>query len=118
MQSPHSPVDDLELSVRTGNVLRRYGITTIDRFLQLTKPEVMFFRHAGAKTWREIQEVQINLRRNERRQSLPGRAAELLRGLNELGPELAQAGFFIRPDAKGRLRLGRYVTKEDFDEEN
>ncbi|TIW53851.1 MAG: hypothetical protein E5V54_24120 [Mesorhizobium sp.] len=118
MQPQPSPIDDLELSVRTGNVLRRYGVTTLDRFMELTKPEVMFFRHAGAKTWREIQEVQINLRRNERRQSLPGRAAELLRGLNELGPELAQAGFFIRQDNRGRLRLGRWAIKEDFDEEN
>ncbi|TPL42578.1 MULTISPECIES: DNA-directed RNA polymerase subunit alpha C-terminal domain-containing protein [unclassified Mesorhizobium] len=114
---PNSPeIADLELSIRAANRLDAYNITTLDQFMALTKPQVMTWRHAGVKTWREIQEVQENLRGQSRRQSLPGRAVQQIRAINDMQVELSNAGFFLRFDDRGRLRLARYVTKEDFDD--
>ncbi|RUU76136.1 DNA-directed RNA polymerase subunit alpha C-terminal domain-containing protein [Mesorhizobium sp. M7A.F.Ca.MR.362.00.0.0] len=113
---PHDFIDELELSVRAGNALRNHGVMNLDEFLRLTKPVVMSFKHAGARTWREIQEVQINLQREQLKQSLPGRAIQHIRALNELRHDLGHAGFFLRFDHEHRLCVGRYVNKDDFDE--
>ncbi|BCH24285.1 DNA-directed RNA polymerase subunit alpha C-terminal domain-containing protein [Mesorhizobium sp. L-8-3] len=107
-------IDTLELSVRAGNVLRNNGITTPEQFMALTKPQVLSFTHAGSRTWREIYEVQFSLRREARRQTLPGRAVELIRALNDL--DLGANGFFLTFDDKHRLRLARYAKPEDLDE--
>ncbi|RWD43914.1 MAG: hypothetical protein E5V72_01495 [Mesorhizobium sp.] len=113
---PRDFIDDLELNVRTGNVLRNNDITTVEQFLQLTKPQVLSFKHAGARTWSEIREVQIELRRKTRSETLPARAIAHIRALNELQFELHTAGFFMRFDQSHRLRLGRYVNRDDFDD--
>ena len=55
-------VDDLELSVRTANVLAREGITNMDAFMGLKRPEVMGWTHAGRKTWNEIHDTQGSMR--------------------------------------------------------
>ena len=55
-------LDGLELSVRADRVLRMYGrIKTLDDFMALTKEQVMALKGAGARTWREIEEIQKNL---------------------------------------------------------
>lgn len=51
-------VEDLELSVRTGNVLRNAGIVTLDQLKALDASAVLALKNAGRKTWREIQELQ------------------------------------------------------------
>ena len=72
MTSTHTPyygyvenavLDNLELSVRADRVLRMYGrIKTLDDFMALTKKQVMALKGAGARTWREIADIQQNLR--------------------------------------------------------
>lgn len=56
------PIDQLELSVRTSNVLRMAGIETIEQFLELNRNYVMRLPNAGVKTWREVDEVQRYLK--------------------------------------------------------
>lgn len=56
-------INSLELSVRASNVLRNSGLVqTIEDFMALTKPQVMALKGAGIRTWREIRELQKNLR--------------------------------------------------------
>jgi len=56
-------IRELELSVRTTNVLNAMGtVQTLDDFMALTEAEVRAQRGAGARTWREIKDVQQNLR--------------------------------------------------------
>ena len=47
-------IDVLELSVRTYNVLRRAGITTIDELLQKDRDELIRIRNLSKKTLEEI----------------------------------------------------------------
>ena len=57
-----SIIHDLELTVRTTNVLNAMGtVQTYDDFMALTKEQVMAQRNAGIRTWREVKEVQQNL---------------------------------------------------------
>jgi hypothetical protein len=58
-------VDDLELSVRAGNVLRAAGIETIEQFMSLNRRAVMAMPKAGVRTWREIEDVQRGFARHE-----------------------------------------------------
>lgn len=56
-------IDELELSVRTTNVLKKMGgIHTLDDFMGLTMGRVCGARNAGRRTWSEIREVQSHLR--------------------------------------------------------
>lgn len=54
-------VSDLELSVRASNVLRLAGVTTMQDFMRLTKQRVLSFANSGARTWKEIEQVQKSL---------------------------------------------------------
>lgn len=47
-------IDDLCLSVRTYNVLRRAGITTVDELLQKDRNELIRIRGMSKKTLEEI----------------------------------------------------------------
>lgn len=108
---------DLELSTRTANVLRDYDVITVERFKELTKKEVLAWKNAGIVTWREIRETQRNLHRIEWEKSSLGQALSHVRALNRaMMSELSDKGFFLRFDVKGRLRLGRYLIPEDFDD--
>lgn len=59
-------VDDLELSVRTSNVLRMEGIATVAQFMALERSQVMSFKNAGRRTWMEISDVQRYLSKDGR----------------------------------------------------
>lgn len=50
------PVEQLDLSVRTMNCLRRAGITTIGELLSLGEKELMSLRNFGQKSKQEIEE--------------------------------------------------------------
>ena len=55
-------IDQLELSVRTTNVLKLMGdVHTLDDFMGLTKNQVCSIRGAGQRTWNEIRQLQLNL---------------------------------------------------------
>lgn len=52
--SPDTLLSDLDLSVRTLNVLKRYGIDTVRDLLGCTREELMKMRLIGRKSYREI----------------------------------------------------------------
>lgn len=107
-------LSSLELSVRCSNVLRNNEITTPQLFYNLTQKHFLSFKGAGRRSWTEIAEVQGALRRERRQKTILGKALGLLRDLNDL--PLEEQGYFITKNRAGRLRLGRYIAKEDFDE--
>lgn len=47
-------LDDLDLSVRTYNCLKRRGIKTLDDLLKMSQEEIMHIRNLGKKSYREI----------------------------------------------------------------
>ena len=51
-----TPLDCLELTVRSANVLRAEGIDNMGDLLQMTSQQVMMLPNCGLKTLREIQE--------------------------------------------------------------
>jgi len=55
-------ISDLELSVRAVNALRNIGVTPVEQFMKLDRGTVLRTRSAGAKTWREIRDMQPSLR--------------------------------------------------------
>ncbi|MFH1003751.1 MAG: DNA-directed RNA polymerase subunit alpha, partial [Chloroflexota bacterium] len=65
------PVEQLNLSVRTMNCLRRAGITTVGELLSRGEKELMTLRNFGQKSRQEIEE-----RLNEMGQSLASSAAQ------------------------------------------
>lgn len=55
----------LELSVRAHSVLANAGVNTYPEFMALTRDRVLKLKHAGARTWKEVSEVQNSLPRND-----------------------------------------------------
>ena len=53
------PIDDLELSVRAYNCLKRAGIQTIHELTEKTRSEVEKIKNLGRKSLREIQKKLI-----------------------------------------------------------
>lgn len=51
-------IDQLELSVRSSNILRGMGVETLWEFLGVNKSEFLRRPHAGARSWREVEQVQ------------------------------------------------------------
>ena len=50
-------IDDLELSVRSNNCLKRAGIQTVEELMQKTEEDMMKVRNLGKKSLKEIKEV-------------------------------------------------------------
>ncbi len=50
------PIEDLDLTVRSYNCLKRAGITTVDEITQRTEDEMMRIRNLGKKSFKEIKE--------------------------------------------------------------
>ena len=50
-------IEDLELSVRSYNCLKRAGISTVDELTQKTEEEMMKVRNLGKKSLKEVKEV-------------------------------------------------------------
>jgi hypothetical protein len=75
-----SIIDDLELSVRASNVLRRRGrVNTVDDFMALTREDIMAQPYAGARTWKEIERMQTYLRTPHAAPALPTASTMTLR---------------------------------------
>lgn len=62
-----SIIDDLEMSVRASNVLKKMGVETMDDFMALTRQTVMAQKNAGRRTWNEVLEMQTHFREAQRR---------------------------------------------------
>lgn len=110
-------LDQLELSVKTANLLRAKEVTEY-QFLTLTKQA---WRSMGGlvKGWKEIEEVRQALhaaRNQRRRETTIGKAIVAVRTLNEIRAELRNENLFITRDDEGLFRVGRYITKEDINE--
>ena len=62
-------VEELDLSVRSYNCLKRAGINTVDELIQRTEEDMMKVRNLGKKSLEEIQgklsELELSLRKND-----------------------------------------------------
>lgn len=68
-------INELELSVRTSNTLKRLGdVDTMEDFMALTEGRVRAVRGAGRRTWNEIRDVQTHFRQIEKRRAESARA--------------------------------------------
>ncbi len=47
-------IDDLDLSVRSNNCLRRAGINTVEELIQKTEADMIKVRNLGSKSLEEI----------------------------------------------------------------
>ena len=54
-------IEDLDLSVRSYNCLKRAGIQTVDELTQKTEEEMMRVRNLGKKSLKEVKEKLIEL---------------------------------------------------------
>lgn len=54
-------IEDLDLSVRSYNCLKRAGIQTVDELTQRTEDEMMRFRNLGKKSLKEVKDKLIEL---------------------------------------------------------
>ncbi|MEG1345417.1 MAG: DNA-directed RNA polymerase subunit alpha C-terminal domain-containing protein, partial [Acidaminococcaceae bacterium] len=54
-------IDDLDLSVRSNNCLRRAGINTVEELIQRTEEDMMKVRNLGNKSLEEIIKKLVNL---------------------------------------------------------
>lgn len=52
----HKMIEDLELSVRSYNCLKRAGITTVEELTQKTEDEMIHVRNLGKKSLKEVKE--------------------------------------------------------------
>lgn len=57
----HKMIEDLELSVRSYNCLKRAGITTVEELTQKTEYEMMHVRNLGKKSLKEVKEKILSL---------------------------------------------------------
>lgn len=67
-----SVVRELELSVRAANLLVRMGVFTMQEFLALTEETFLAQPGAGRKLWKEIVEVQTNIKMVQQASRDPG----------------------------------------------
>lgn len=67
-QASHKMIEDLELSVRSYNCLKRAGIATVDELTQKTEEEMIHVRNLGKKSLQEvkdkIKELGLSFRQN------------------------------------------------------
>ena len=63
------PIDDLDLSVRSHNCLKRAGINTVYELVQKTEDEMMKVRNLGRKSLEEVKkkmgELGLSLRESD-----------------------------------------------------
>jgi len=55
-RSSNMPIEDLDLTVRSYNCLKRAGIQSVDELTQKTEDEMMRIRNLGKKSFKEIKE--------------------------------------------------------------
>ena len=56
VQLQNKMIEELELSVRSYNCLKRAGITTVDELIQKTEDEMMHVRNLGKKSLKEVKD--------------------------------------------------------------
>jgi DNA-directed RNA polymerase subunit alpha len=56
MNVQHKMIEDLELSVRSYNCLKRAGITTVEELTQKTEEEMIHVRNLGKKSLKEVKD--------------------------------------------------------------
>ena len=54
-------IEDLDLSVRSYNCLKRAGIQTVDELTQRSEDEMMRVRNLGKKSLKEVKEKLIDM---------------------------------------------------------
>ena len=76
-----TPIEDLELSVRAYNCLKRSGLTTVGAILERSEEELLALRNFGDKSYEELRDKLVDHgfpapRGDARRQAEPGDAGE------------------------------------------
>ena len=93
------PIEDLNLSVRTFNCLKRSGITKVGQVIQMERKELLSVRNFGLKSFEELQDALIS------------------RGLIEPGhfggPALSEAELAARADAENELYMQQVAEEEE-----
>jgi DNA-directed RNA polymerase subunit alpha len=56
-----SPIEDLELSVRSYNCLKREGVNTVQQLVDISEQDLMKIRNFGAKSIEEVKEKLVQL---------------------------------------------------------
>ncbi|MEX0683280.1 MAG: DNA-directed RNA polymerase subunit alpha C-terminal domain-containing protein [Dehalococcoidia bacterium] len=60
-QFGHVPIEDLNLSMRAYNCLRRSGVTTVGQIMKLSPDDLLAFRNFGMKSLREVWDRLLDL---------------------------------------------------------
>ena len=55
------PIEELNISVRTYNCLRRHGVSTVGELSEMTKEDLMRVRNLGRKNYDEVLEKLNNI---------------------------------------------------------
>jgi len=61
IKGPNMPIEELDLSVRSYNCLKRAGIQTVEELTQKTKEEMIRVRNLGKKSLKEVEDKLISL---------------------------------------------------------
>ncbi len=64
------PIEDLDLTVRSYNCLKRAGIQTVDELTQKTEEEMMRIRNLGKKSYKEIKDKLASIGKSFRQSDL------------------------------------------------
>ncbi|MCK4778184.1 MAG: DNA-directed RNA polymerase subunit alpha [Actinomycetia bacterium] len=70
----NTPIEDLELSVRSYNCLKREGVDTLDQLIERTEGELLKLRNFGQKSIEEIKEKLAQLELSLKSKQLSGSA--------------------------------------------
>lgn len=107
----NTPIEDLNLSVRAYNCLKRSGLTTVGQVLELTEEDLMALRNFGRKSFEELKDRLIELgflpAGEERRRELAGEYEE---------EEEMEEG--VDPRLRQLLRLRKALGDEEEETEN
>jgi DNA-directed RNA polymerase subunit alpha len=111
----NTPIEDLALSVRAYNCLKRSGLMTVGQVLEKTEDELLALRNFGRKSYDELRDRLIEL----------GYVDGTAEGLVPIVDSPAKGGLPGRAPSAGPARPGRPATRtsavimdEDDDEEN
>lgn len=101
-------VEDLNLSVRASNALRRAGVHTMEQLMSMDSGDLLRIRNLGQKTLKEIQAVVKILEQKEREKvQKAGTRGSYMHGYQE-GSEAMR-----RAVIRELTRMGRHKNNDD-----
>jgi len=108
----NTPIEDLQLSVRAYNCLKRSGLMTVGQVLEKSEDELLGLRNFGRKSYDELRDRLIDL-------GYIDPSAEGLKPiLDGAGAGAASAAAGQRPRRPGTARTGGVILDEEDEEES